>query len=496
MTPRVVAAPIAAVSVLLLVLAIVAAWLVRDMQERASGPIATSVASMTAAQELEISIREVSAQFNRYLISLRREDLEPVPQLKKRTATALAQAEAAATTPTEQALMRRVRQGYERFFAEYEKLLAEPPKAGIYTEIGKLNDLLLAKEILEPAHEYLRMNEKLLTLASETNRQLAYRLTVGLVAVGLFGSVGGLLGGWVIAAAVRRRIERTEKTLRTTVEELDRATNRRPAPGSATPTPPTDPLERVGVSVSAVLQRLRDTERAALRAEQLAWAGQMAAGIAHEIRNPLMAMKLLVQAAAERPGGPALRARDFQVLEEEIDRLEQIVAGFLDYARPPRPKPQPIDPVESVVQTLDAVRARAESQGVELILEPPDHPVVVSVDPHQFRQVLLNLLLNALDAQPNGGQIRVGVRLDRHDSDCPHLNLTVSDNGPGIAPELADRIFEPFVSTKESGLGLGLSICRRIAESHAGTLTAADRREGGAVFTLRLPAGNLSTVAV
>src|SRR5438132_918445 len=112
MTPRVMtrlAAPIAAVSVLLLALAIVAAWYVHDMQERATGPIASSVASVTAAQELEISIREVAAQFNRYLSTLDRKHLERMPQLKQRTAAALANAEAAATTPPEEALMRRTR---------------------------------------------------------------------------------------------------------------------------------------------------------------------------------------------------------------------------------------------------------------------------------------------------------------------------------------------------------------------------------------------------
>jgi signal transduction histidine kinase len=489
MTPRVVArlaAPIAGVSVLLLALSVVAAWYVHDIQDRASGPIAMSVESVRAAQELEISIREVASQFNRYLISLDRKYLEDVPQLRQRTAAALAHAEAAATSPQEEALMKRTRQGYEHFFAEFDKNLKNPPKQGLYPEITKLTDKVLRKEILEPAHEYLQQNEQMLTQASETNKQLADRLTVGLVAVGVFGSAGGLLGGWVIAAAVRRSLERTEEKLRTTAEELDRAAKRGVA---LDPTAlPTDALERVSVSVSAVLRRLRDTERDALRAEQLAWVGQMAAGIAHEIRNPLMAIKLLVQAAAERPGGPALRPRDFQVLDEEITRLEQIVSGFLDFARPARPNPRPVDVAAAAAQTIEGVRPRAELQNVSLELDAGGPPVVASVDPNQLRQVLLNLLFNAIDAQPDGGEVRVGVKLDRVNPAEPQLVLTVSDRGAGVAPAIADRIFEPFVSTKESGLGLGLSICRRIAEAHGGTLTASNRVGGGAAFVMRLPA--------
>jgi two-component system sensor histidine kinase HydH len=481
-------APIATLSVLLLALTVVAAWYVHDMQERASGPIATSVSSVTAAQELEISIREVAAQFNRYLITLDRKHLESVPHLKNRTAAALAAAEDAATSPTEEALMKRTRQGHDHFFAAYDKLLRNPPPQGIYPEIIRLTDTVLIKEILEPAHEYLRLNEGVLTQASETNRQLAQRLSIGLLAVGLFGSVGGLLGGWVIAAAVRRALIRREMQLLITAEQLDQAANPGGKTGPATAAHPTDAVERVSVSVSAVLRRLRDTERDALRAEQLAWVGQMAAGIAHEIRNPLMAIKLLVQAAADRPDGQPLRARDFQVLEEEIIRLEKIVTGFMDFARPPRPEPRPVDVAEIAEQARDAIRPRAELQGVAVTVEPVAEPVVVSADPNQLRQVFLNLLFNAVEAQPDGGKVRVGVGIDRPTPADRHLIVTVTDAGPGL-PDLGEKIFEPFVSTKESGLGLGLSICRRIAEAHGGTLTAATLPGGGAVFTLRIPAG-------
>jgi signal transduction histidine kinase len=479
------AAPIAAVSVLLLVLSVVAAWYVWDMQERASGPIASSVASVTAAQELEISIRDLSMHFNRYLNTLDRKHLERVPELKARTAAALEIAEAAASTPPEEALMQRTRHGYEHLFQVYDTLLKNPPKEGMYAVIMKLTDAVLNPEILEPAHEYLRLNEVMLTQASETNQKLAQRLVVGLVAIGLCGSIGGLLAGWVIAATVRRNLVRTEERLRTTAEKLDRAANRgsKSTPALAL----ADPVDQVSVSVSAVLQRLRDTERDALRAEQLAWVGQMAAGIAHEIRNPLMAIKLLIQAGAERAGGPSLRARDFEVLDEEITRLEQIVSGFLDFARPPRPNPRSMDATEVVAQAIEGVKPRAELQGVSLTLERSDTPIVVPADPNQLRQVFLNLLINALDAQPKGGEIRVGLRIEQAPE--PTLVMTVADAGSGIAPGVADRIFEPFVSTKESGLGLGLSICRRIAEAHNGNLSANNLPDGGAVFTLKLPAG-------
>lgn len=480
-------APIAVVSGLLLVLAIAAAWYVRDMQQRASGPIATSVASMVAAQELEISLREMNTQFKKYLVTLDRKHLESIPRLKERTANALEVAEREATTPPEVAVMKRVRLGLDHFFTEYDKVLRDPPKQGFYPKVLELIEEVLEKEILEPAHEYLRLNEGMLTQATETNQQLAERLTVGLVALGLFGSIGGLLAGWVIAAAVRRSILRTEERLLTTAEQLTRAMPK--GGGPAGEETPRDAMERVASSVSAVLKRLEKTERDALRAEQLASVGQMAAGIAHEVRNPLSAIKLLVQAAGERSGG--FPQRDLRVLEEEIGRLEEIVSGFLDFARPPRPELRPVDVRPLVEQVVENVRPRAEVQGVALALAAGEEVHAVA-DPNQLRQVVYNLLFNALEAQPGGGHIKVTVA--PAPGDPGGLRLTVEDGGPGLPPGLGDRVFEPFVSTKATGLGLGLSVCRRIAESHGGTLSA-ESGPAGATFTLSLPAAHAAAGA-
>jgi signal transduction histidine kinase len=213
----------------------------------------------------------------------------------------------------------------------------------------------------------------------------------------------------------------------------------------------------------------------------------MAAGIAHEVRNPLMAIKLLVQATAAPRAGHGFRPRDLQVLEEEIVRLEQIISSFLDFARPPRPEKRPVDVRQLAEAAADGVRARAEAQGVAVGVAGPPGPVVVAADANQLRQVVYNLLFNAIDALPDGGAVTVRAGVEDGPAG-PGLVLAVEDDGPGLPPGLGDRIFEPFVSTKETGLGLGLSICRRIVESHGGTLTAADRPGGGAAFTVRLPA--------
>ncbi len=475
-------APPAGVSVLLFLTAVGAAWYVREMQRTVSGPMASNVASVRAAQELEISLREVRHQFDRYLITGEQRHLDQVGCLRKRTAVALQAAEAEAGTPSERALMGQVRGGYERFFAEYDEVMTAPGGRDIDPKLDELSGTVIEQEILGPAQQYLRINDEMLTAATAENESLADRLTAGLVVLALSGSAAGLLGGWALAVAVRRTIQRTEEGLRRAADQLDRALPDEPGATHG------DPVTRVTHSVSAILARLRQTERDALRAEQLAWAGQMAAGIAHEVRNPLTSMKLLVQAASERPAGAGFVPRELKVLNEEIGRLERIVAGFLDFARPSSPEKHPVELCELLQQTVEAVRARAEVQGVAVTHSLPPDGVTLHADAGQLRQVVYNLLFNALDALPGGGHVQLTVT-EGSPEPGGFVACVIEDSGPGLPVDLGDRIFEPFVSTRETGLGLGLSICRRIVESHGGVITAANRAGGGAAFTLTLPAG-------
>ncbi len=153
-------------------------------------------------------------------------------------------------------------------------------------------------------------------------------------------------------------------------------------------------LHKIAEQIGAVLERLEESRREALRAEQLAAVGQMAAGIAHELRNPLMAMKILVQAAAEEMP-PVLAGRDLTVLDEEITRLERSTETFLDFARPPEMERRTFDLRNLIAQTLDLVSVRAQRQGVQLRCDPSNDRVLpIQADMGQIRQVLLNLVLN------------------------------------------------------------------------------------------------------
>jgi len=478
-----IAAPVAVVSCLLLVMAVGAAWYVHTLQASTSEMVTNNLASVHAAHALETSIRDTRMQFDRYLVTGEKKFLDPIPQLKLQTDEALRAVEATGATPTEQQLIHRIRHGYQELFEKYDALLVSATTQGIYYKIIELNDTLMAKEVLAPAREYTRWNEGMLAQAEQANRELADRLIWGLLGLGLCGAFGGLLAGWVIASAIRRNIQRTEERLRLTARWLLGAV----PDGSTETTAFGDPIEDVTKSAAAVLSRLKRTEQEALRAEQLALVGQMAAGIAHEVRNPLMAIKLLVQALGDTDRAVVLEPKHVLVLEEEILRLEHITSTFLDFARPPRLERRPVEVGPMVEQVALGTRSRAEAQGVQITVDLPARPVVADVDGNQLRQVLYNLAFNAIEAQPNGGKVGIVVRAAPGSGGEPVLTIRVWDTGPGLPTELGERIFEPFVSTKATGLGLGLSICRRIVESHGGTLQAISGEQGGADLTITLP---------
>jgi PAS domain S-box-containing protein len=225
-------------------------------------------------------------------------------------------------------------------------------------------------------------------------------------------------------------------------------------------------------------------ERELLRAEQLMALGQVAAGVAHELRNPLTAIKGLVQVNRKEADARGLPAEDLRIIEQEIRRMERTLQTFLDFARPPQPHRRQLQLADIVARVLALIVGRAEKQQVAVRLEQLDSTVFVEADQDQLQQLLLNLILNALDAMPRGGALEVVLRAPADG----RVELRVLDSGPGIASELLPRIFEPFVSSKETGLGLGLAVSRRIAEDHGGKLSAYNRPEGGACFVLSLPA--------
>jgi signal transduction histidine kinase len=232
------------------------------------------------------------------------------------------------------------------------------------------------------------------------------------------------------------------------------------------------------------LDALREAQNRLAAAEQDAAMGHLTAGLAHEIRNPLASIRGSAEILRDAAEEDSLR-RMGDLLVQETERLDGVLTRFLRFAgREPR-REEPTVLSGLVDEVLELVTAEAQSRGVELHHLTCSVTPTVLLDAGQVRQVILNLVLNAMQAQPGGGTIRV-VSGIAEDSPCP-LFVRVEDSGSGVAPTDRAEVFHPYFSNRPGGTGLGLAVSRKVASEHGGTLTVAESPLGGASFELRLP---------
>lgn len=503
-------APLIGVSVLLLTLGSVAAWYVHELQDTSSDLLVVNVGSVRAAEELEIGLREVRTLLNKFLRTRDPAKLTECAQLRRETERWLIEAETLSTTARETELMSAARQGYERFFREFDRLSRDANDGTVEESpevVEHLIDEVLTREVLEPVHAYLDFNEEWMAKTSRRNQAVTDWMVVVLLLLGTSGALSGVIAGFGISRHLNRSIVQLTVPIRNAAGRLNEVVG----PVTVVTGKSLDELEEtlrhVGDRVSDVVERLQQSERETMRAEQLAAVGQLAAGVAHELRNPLMSMKLLVQTAIETGDEARLEGRDLRVLDDVVRRVERSVQSLLEFARPPSLQMAQFDASEVVRQTVELVQPRAEQQNVRIECDLAE-PSPLCADQGQVRQLVLNLLLNALDAVPPGGHVGVKLRFDSAESFSFNssavltssrqnlaaqqqptgiVTLAVLDNGSGLPKNCGDRIFDPFFSTKETGTGLGLSICRRIVDAHGGDIRAASRTSGGAEFVVKLP---------
>jgi len=364
----------------------------------------------------------------------------------------------------------------------------------------------------------------------------AYVVTLLLADVAFFS--------WLGSRLLRRRLLAPLDRMITEVETVSRGEL-----PSTMPDAPTREMARLGAAVSQMAGRLiadqqtlaenirslNETNRllteardAMVRTEKMASVGRLGAGIAHEVGNPLGA--ILGYLALLARGAEPSKLELVQAAQREAQRIDRIIRGLLDFARPRDAVAQPIDVNRVVRETVELVQMQGRFGAVDVEVDLTDEPAVVSGDPYQLQQVLVNLFVNASDAlaatsspqllvtstrrsvreapahrparranDPPGVDYSHRRRLaatPRYPADDPAtssgdvVEVNVIDNGPGLPAELIDQVFEPFVTTKEpgKGTGLGLAVCARVIEAMGGTIHADNADQGGAVFRLILPA--------
>lgn len=250
------------------------------------------------------------------------------------------------------------------------------------------------------------------------------------------------------------------------------------------------------VAVLRDLTRIRQLEEEVRRGERLAAAGRMAVGLAHEIRNPLGAIRGVVQLLRKELGGASRWDEHLEVLVKEVDRVNRTLQLLLDLGRPVQLRPVPLNVHQLLERVALLTEERARDQGVAILRRYDPSLPPISGDEDQLLQVFHNLIRNAIEAMPQGGRLTLTTRLsmDRLFSKVDlgtgarsTVEVQVSDEGEGIPEAAHAKIFEPFFTTKQTGLGLGLALCHRILEEHKGAIQVESAPGKGTTVTCFLP---------
>lgn len=248
-------------------------------------------------------------------------------------------------------------------------------------------------------------------------------------------------------------------------------------------------IEQTARKLSEVYGQLQASFEQLRRADRLSALGELSAGLAHEIRNPLGSIEGAVQILRRRELPGETRDEFGELAQKEVDRLKGLVTNFLDFARPQAPKRASTDPLQLLESVSKLASETAKMSGTQVRIESGDCVPGVLVDPEQMKQVLLNLVINAIQAMRTGGQVILRA-IRRADS----VVLEVEDEGVGIPPEDLERVFNPFVTTRANGTGLGLSIAYQIVSQHGGHIAARRNPERGMTFAVTLPLGSEGTL--
>ncbi len=435
----------------------------KDMQENFQSTQAAIVLETTIRQMIDYLDREHPASST----GKRLEHLEAEAEGE------LGVARNFANHASEKELVKRIAAGWDQY-------QDQKARDGSPTQLAEI----LRAQVLKPCVELRDYNLDQIAQSDRDNQRIVDTLRWGMLIVGVGGSLSGLVMGYGVARRLSHSIAQLSVRIRDAAGRLNRdlgsVTVQREGDLADLDRQMGHVLDEIGRTVDQLQQR----EHEVLRTEQLAAVGQLAAGVAHELRNPLTSIKMLVQTGLEGAPPPGLPPEDLAVVEQEVRRMEDYIRTFLDFGRPPRSERRHTDLGAVVRRALTLTEGRARRQQVTLSEALSAEPVMLDIDPEQVQQVLVNLLLNAIDALPPGGAVTVSAER----ADGGPVTVSVRDNGPGIAAGVRERLFQPFVTGKADGVGLGLSICKRLVEAHGGSISAADAPGGGTVVRFTLPA--------
>ena len=461
------------------------------LQENTRLLITENVISTRNAQELRFALYRVRAASLTNLFDKSDEQLVIVQNEQKVFLGLLDKAGFSAQKEEEKKLIQQI----AALFLNYEQTLRNAHELHRQGKLSEPNALIvLASQDLIKTIEDKTI--QLISIKEQTHAELEKSIqindnviTVSIYSLGISGIIMGLILGWLIARIILNPIYKLVLKVRDAagsevVEHI------RMTPGKE--------LEELDLHINRLIGRiskanedLRQNRELLERSAKFAAIGRIAPALAHEIRNPLTSIKMLIHSLLNELQANQEQKDDLEIMLHEISRMEDFLQNFLRYARPAKPQLQSIQPEECIKPVLQLMQARFKQGNIDIETINENSHLYVSVDPNMIRQILLNLLNNAIEVMPKGGKISITTSQQFVEPGMRKmLVISVSDTGPGIPEEIAETLFDPFVRAKEQGIGLGLSISQRIADMHHGFIKAGNNANKGAVFTLYLPLPN------
>lgn len=361
-----------------------------------------------------------------------------------------------------------------RSHTELEKHLADDlktPSSGKDVRIGPIQYRTLIRPLALPDRG--RGFLSLWMPVHEASR-LKTRIILGTGGIALLGILAMALIGYWIA-----------RTITAPVEALAKVTGKVSAGdfSQRAQVDSGDEISDLAASFNRMIDQLKTFEQKLVETEKMATAGQMAAGLAHEIRNPLTSIRMLGQVLHNRLKDRPESRKAILSMIKEIDRLDRIIQTMIHRTRPGELQCQWGDLNESVSEVMGVAGENLSAQNISFEVRPYDGLPEIYYDPEKLKQVLWNLVNNAREAMPGGGDLTVTTRR----ADDENIEILVEDTGPGIAPDESEKFFQPFFTTKPEGVGLGLTMSRKIVERHGGKLTLENRVGGGMRASVLVP---------
>lgn len=458
---------------------LVMVWYTYRMEGLLTGVIDQDVAAFQAAESLESSLVNQKGFVSYYFLDGNPDWLKQLEVYRQQFRDRLVQIRSFVTDEPQEEAIEKIEAEYERYITSKDRVIAYY-KAGKRAEGAELHQKVREyfSKIFDICETFKNIHAERIREAREKSRGEARKLRM----IAAFATITNFFLGLLLTFVLVNHILGPVRKL---LLEADRKESLYPGG---------DEIKALSRSVRGLIQdvdythsELEKSREHLLQAEKMAMVGQLAAGMAHSVRNPFTSVKMRLFSLSRFLDLSDSQKEDFEVISEEIRHIDNIIQNFLEFSRPPKLKMQRISPSSVVDMAIQLLEHRVKSYNVNIKVIRRQMLPNIEADPEQLKEVFVNLIMNACEAMEKGGSIVIHEEEAHTESSSRVVVIRVSDNGPGIPESVRKKIFQPFFTTKEEGTGLGLSIVSRIIEEHRGRVYVESKEGEGAAFVVALP---------